>query len=537
MLFTIIDSATRMPPRARKRAFLIRDNPQDWREFATLYSLVVFDTKGNVHEAGPVKIGQFRMEHGTFIRPDLPETFDVLNERFFSLGQDENYYETLHALTSPLRDRVMRGLRDVADDLALLEKACTERVLRSSLLRNVHEETVRRRFHRLAKGDARHMGFTFTYVSSPEDSKGFPPLSLSFEVVPESIPPTNIHLLIGPNGVGKTWCLTNMARSLVGLNSNEARTGEFKFQDDSGSGALFSNLVAVSFSAFDAFEPWVGPHGIRYSSVGLRQVLVTEDTELKPPPSDAVAKYSPLKTLDELTGDFVTSVGRCRSGARATRWRRTLETLEADPLFNDAGLTGLSMGDTTEVERCSEGDDDSGWESRAKRLYESLSSGHKLVLLTLSRLVETVDERTLVLIDEPEAHLHPPLLAVLVRTLSDLLRQRNGVAIIATHSPIVLREVPKTCVWILRRSGEEVRADRPGSETFGENVGVLTREVFGLDVTQSGFHKLLEESVTKHAGGYEAILERFGGQLGAEARAIARGLLAANDPGHHQDDA
>ena len=39
------------------------------------------------------------------------------------------------------------------------------------------------------------------------------------------------------------------------------------------------------------------------------------------------------------------------------------------------------------------------------KIFKDLSSGHKIVLLTLTRLVEKVEEKTLVLIDEPEAHL------------------------------------------------------------------------------------------------------------------------------------
>jgi predicted ATP-dependent endonuclease of OLD family len=68
----------------------------------------------------------------------------------------------------------------------------------------------------------------------------------------------------------------------------------------------------------------------------------------------------------------------------------------------------------------------------------------------VTRLVESVEERTLVLLDEPESHLHPPLLSAFVRALSDLLVNRNGAAIIATHSPVVLQEVPRECVWRLR---------------------------------------------------------------------------------------
>ncbi|MGN9540532.1 AAA family ATPase [Escherichia coli] len=63
-----------------------------------------------------------------------------------------------------------------------------------------------------------------------------------------------------------------------------------------------------------------------------------------------------------------------------------------------------------------------------------MSSGHAVVLLTLTRLVATVEEKTLVLIDEPESHLHPPLLSAFIRALSDLLLD-NGLSIIATHSP------------------------------------------------------------------------------------------------------
>ncbi|MBZ9762908.1 ATP-binding protein [Mesorhizobium sp. CA8] len=153
------------------------------------------------------------------------------------------------------------------------------------------------------------------------------------------------------------------------------------------------------------------------------------------------------------------------------------------------------------------------------------------MLLTITRLVELVDERTLVLLDEPEGHLHPPLLSAFIRALSDLLVKRNGVAIVATHSPVVLQEVPQSCAWKLRRSGRVSVAERPSIETFGENVGILTREVFGFEVTKSGFHQMLDSAVNQRGLGYDAVLEHFGGQLGAEARAIVQALVAERDAG------
>ena len=61
--------------------------------------------------------------------------------------------------------------------------------------------------------------------------------------------------------------------------------------------------------------------------------------------------------------------------------------LEADPIFKDAEITELAKET-----------DDEDLKSRASALFGQLSSGHKIVLLTITRLVETVEERTLVLL-------------------------------------------------------------------------------------------------------------------------------------------
>ena len=197
------------------------------------------------------------------------------------------------------------------------------------------------------------------------------------------------------------------------------------------------------------------------------------------------------------------------------RWERALAALETDPLFLDAEISA--------------GPDPSSLAGgEAQALFDSLSSGHKIVLLAMTHLADSVAERTLVLIDEPETHLHPPLLSAFVRAISDLLIDRNGVAIIATHSPVVLQETPRTCVWKLRRSGRLLTADRPEIETFGENVGILTREAFGLEVTRSGFHREIERAV-RDGLTYEQVLEQFSGKLGSEARGIARAMTAARD--------
>lgn len=507
--FHVLPVNTKLPFEVVDRAFLLTDKWDDWFEYSTLYSLVIFDHNGERHTIGGVKIGQFAMEDGQR-RPNLPERFDELDERFFSLGQDDSYYGDLNQLGAATRDRVLRALRDVALDTELFERALIEKVTGTSLLRSVGRSTVTGQFRRMALGGARLTSYTFKYTAQ-QRSKRIEPLELTFIVAPESYPPTNVHVLIGRNGVGKTTLLNDMTRAIVEESADAGEVGAFSAENETLNDRLFTSLVSVAFSAFDPFEPLPSrqdkSEGMRYAYIGLKHVGKDKEGKARPP-----------KDPDDLSGDFVDSVLICRQGARVVRWQRTLEMLQADPIFRDAGVSTLAQPGI-EIDEVM---------ASARRLFKNLSSGHKIVLLTITRLVETVEEKTLVLLDEPEAHLHPPLLSAFIRALSDLLINRNGVALIATHSPVVLQEVPSSCVWMVRRTGTRTVADRPDIQTFGENVGLLTREVFGLEVTQSGFHKMLRDAVAQLPN-YDLVVSRFHDELGDEARAIIQGLLAARD--------
>jgi ABC-type glutathione transport system ATPase component len=311
-------------------------------------------------------------------------------------------------------------------------------------------------------------------------------------------------VIVGRNGVGKTRMLGAMTLSVLGGAAAGRASGEFENLAELDGTDMFAGLVAVSFSAFDSLPPVPlsarTQAAVAYSYVGLASW--NEDGTLQSQKSPA-----------ELASEFVASIGQCRNGAREARWKHAVAMLESDPLFEAAEISSLLTLD-----------EEQPLKDQAAALFASLSSGHKLVLLTITRLVELVEERTLVLLDEPESHLHPPLLAAFIRALSDLLVRRNGVAIVATHSPVVIQEVPSSCVWKLRRSGTELRAERPEIQTFGENVGVLTHDVFGLEVTNSGFHRMLTEAVAKGLT-YEQVLTSFNEELGAEARAVVRALV------------
>jgi hypothetical protein len=516
MIFTLLDPGQTHPQKGNLDVYLVGDNWDDWFRFRTRFTLFVFDQGGVRRRVGSVKIGEAGLQGGGtattgFRAPQLPRTFPGLDpSRHFSLGQDEDFYSTLHTLPADLCRAILTGLCDCSFDLAIFDLHLKEPAMQESLLRSVREENVRNRLHRLAHGNEALTRFQFQYtLPAPPVDEGqlVPPSSptLAFYVEPHSYPPTNVHVLIGRNGAGKTRCIQTLINAVLGRQSDSSPPGILQRLGDNQDEWAFAGLVSVSFSAFDEFEapPQEAEMKLRAGFVGLRA------TELV----DGQARGA-LKTKDDLGRDFVESFAICREEPRRSRWVKAVQTLATDPLFAEVDIERFLLV---------KGDD---WKSNVAHAFKKLSSGHSIVLLTTTRLVELVDESTLVVLDEPEGHLHPPLLAAFVRAVSDLLVSRNGVALISTHSPVVLQEVPMSCVWMLTRSRTVAKVERPPTETFGESAGVLTRAVFGLEVEKSGFHQMVVSVANESGYTFEEVTEKFGGALGSEARVLARTIIA-----------
>ena len=98
--------------------------------FETLWTLY-YVQGGNSTLIGSVKIGDLEER----IRPPVPKTFTNLPGEFFSLGQDEDYYDRLNAFGPDVRLEILRGLRDIALDLKLFQQVQHLGVTRESLLR------------------------------------------------------------------------------------------------------------------------------------------------------------------------------------------------------------------------------------------------------------------------------------------------------------------------------------------------------------------------------------------------------------------
>ncbi|MCK5347102.1 MAG: ATP-binding protein, partial [Candidatus Heimdallarchaeota archaeon] len=494
-----------MPDQGIRTVYLKIDHWNDF-SFVTMFYLSLHDDQGQLHDIGNIKIGFRGQDTSKSTYEMLGNDFEFLPEGYFSLGTDVDYYRQLADVPKNFREDLLGSLNDMVFEPSHMNVAQGENVFRTSLLRDVSLSVIKGQFTRVLGGHLPLTDFKISYRRPDEERMAG--IELDFSVKAGSKPSTNIHALIGRNGVGKTTLLNGMIEAITNIGKSSGQFFDIEgWQRPPIAEDYFSSLVSVSFSAFDPFKPpseQPDPSkGACYFYIGLKN-------------TDGDDRHT-LKGLPDLRIEFVDALKSCFSQrGRRNRWESAICALESDENFAEMQLLRLVQYTGVELEE------------KALALIKRMSSGHAIVLLTVTKLVARVEEKTLVLIDEPESHLHPPLLSAFIRSLSELLHDRNGVAIIATHSPVVLQEMPKTCVWKINRVRLEIASSRPEEETFGENVGTLTREIFGLEVVKSGFHTLLMESVAK-GGSYEDSLNEYSHQLGFEARAILKALVMHRD--------
>ncbi|MDQ1002739.1 putative ATPase [Neobacillus niacini] len=512
--------------------YLVEDNWNDWWKYRVLYQVYYKDEIEEVHYIGSVKIGEKDMGEEQD-KINLPNHFSSpLDRKFFSLGQDKYYYENLNRISDQFRDEYLRYMNDIALDLDLFEKVKNLGVTSVALLRDMKAGTVKKTFNNLARGNSSLSEYNFRFVF-PNEVKEDINYELTFESEPDSNPPTNVHALIGRNGVGKTHLLNKMVASLMSKKDQNKGLGEFSntniYQRKE---KVFDNIIYLSFSAFDDAKYFnskkIKRNGIGYSYIGLKQKVRTKQS---------TKTIVQTKSTDELRDELIEGIWFCKNiPSKRARLEQALSMLNNDPVFSMSGVSDLLTNDEEEANVQRKADNEKRFLTEEEKgllkehffeksfpICKKFSSGHNIVLLTITKLIQELEEKTLILLDEPESHLHPPLLSTFTRILSNLLVSRNGIGIIATHSPVIIQEVPRKCVWIMNRYGREMEFERPQIETFGENINILTKEVFSFEITNSGFHKLLNDVANK-IDSYEEALDYFNNELGMEARVILKAL-------------
>jgi energy-coupling factor transporter ATP-binding protein EcfA2 len=503
--------------RSYPTAVLGTDNWDDYG-FKTMFHARLHLAPNEVIDLETVKIMHSGQVGG---RTELPGTsFDrLLWGDFCSLGQSYSYYELLYELGESVYKPYLEGLCDAAYSPKIRDAFRDTDAFNESLLRfDGAERALEDAALMFQRGgpDLTPALLDFTYR--------FPRVTtrVQFTVSGRGEIPGRVAAVIGYNGSGKTRLLANLARLACSARIDAEKepfvdqVGEFI-----GPRPQFGSIITVSYSAFDEF---VVPTGVgnrasakNYVYCGLRRLAHADAPDDAAPTPNASATRSDgatgtssgpttLKSLEEISDEFHAARARALRPDRRELLGEATQTLFTEPSF------------TTTVELPDIQDDEDIWIGT----FAELSAGHKIVLNIVVALCAFVQPRSLVLIDEPELHLHPPLLAALLRAIGVTLNRYDSFAIVATHSPVVLQEVRASNVRVLRRYSDELRVEHPESETFAENVGLLTRQIFNLNSSATDYEGVLTDLAARHTLG--EIESMFPNGLSSQGRSLVLSL-------------
>lgn len=490
-----------------------RDNWNDFG-FVTLFDVELRISGKDPIQLGSVKILKAGQESG---ETELPgSSFSRLDENYCSLGQDLGYYEKLAALDESIRVEYLDSIRDAVHNPQIVHTFSDEQGWKESLIRFGEAEHALRSGAKVLQSDR---PWTVGAADFRYDRTGGYDIGIPFKFDDNGDLPGRCSVLIGYNGVGKTRLLADIANVISGVQDRSENKSHTKI---SGEDSTFAAVIAISYSPFDSFEI---PEQVQddqqadeqksnsaqttsfgYTYCGLRRVKNGQNKQHKPASqkgSEAKRKYE-LKSSEEIDLEFVTALkNACDREDGGDALRDAFQIIEKEPSFGRIGIQPSIWVDETET---------------ADSEIANLSTGHKIVANIIVQLAAHLQERSLVLLDEPETHLHPPLLAALLSATQRLLRHYDSFAVVATHSPVVLQEIPSQYVHVLTRVGSRMGLEKSEIETYGANVGEITRDVFSLDSSATDYQGALKKLAAVLS--LDEIEDLFPRGLSSQARAL-----------------
>ncbi|TRW17728.1 ATP-dependent nuclease [Glacieibacterium frigidum] len=363
------------------------------------------------------------------------------------------------------------------------------------------------------------------------------PVTVDFDFEPDPIFDDRACVLIGRNGVGKTQLLRSIVEGLTDEGAREDVTSA-----DIGKSARFTRTIVFSSVPSDPYRKSIPPWfdiDYEYFAVAadphpLGRAFLQSLLDALRDDGSAFGADGTLRTRAQLLEVSLEQLGMwkrlyvpLRPKTRAAAFRSHIEVdgiayvalheryneRQKNQLasFIDMSGTAVVLSDRMEPRR--------------------LSSGELAMIQFAAQAAASVENGSLLLFDEPETHLHPNYVSQFMDLLQELLARSRSVAIIATHSAYVLREVPRQRVTVLSRDEDgTILADRPRMQTFGANIDDLSQFVF-IDSAVSARYRERLETWGKTEGreiGIDGIIERYGNQLSSTTLSIVAHAIRAD---------
>lgn len=472
-------------PTGLKNTFIIRGD--NWDDFGSKvrFDLLWFNSEGSRITVGKVKILQGSKKETDWMvygESNPPDRFvDDIGSDFISLGQSERYYTWMFGTFGEGAQKVLAALRDIAVKPGLAGRFETSTVFRNGIMRENSAQRARRFGSAWSQGEKPVTNPSFTYICKLSDNEQ--PFQVDFDFKARDVLPGRIVVAIGRNAVGKTRFLAQLSADLAQVRQVSAETFEERKTRFPAEPPLFTRVLAVSYSAFDRFRrPSLRDESSSYVYCGIR---------------DEKGRLSQTG----LQRTFRANKGRVRELDRDYEWISHITKILGEK-------SGLRESDLREEINA---------DIEESRLLAQLSAGQAILCHFVTGLLAWLQPESMVLFDEPETHLHPNAVAHLFVVLTEILHEYDSYALVATHSPIVIQEVPSKRVLVFTREEGVTYADPLQFESFGESVAELTEHVFQTQEVESPYRNALAEIAQSMS--LEDALALFTNPLGMNAKA------------------
>lgn len=414
-----------------------------------------------------------------------------------SLGTRGGYRDLIRLARPDIAKRLLLRANDIAalnsysPNSSILKKARSVDGFKDDLLR---EEEAQFAFISLNKIFTERIDVGLTEIRSLGAELDFEgnlslPINFEFNEVLERVQPINV--IIGPNGMGKTRLLMSLANAVVQRKADINNASHFPSDLEPTAGRFITKQPIVPIVAFTYERSrWrklaklgaqIVPLGI--SPTNWRQLTsVLQQLALE---SDAgrfnllalVRVLERIINVNDIQLPLVKSHTINQHLYGMGDWINLTEI--ADTPHPDI-LANLDCNKSPRLTNSSIGE-------------YSLSSGQLSLTFFCASLFLKAKRGTLVLIDEPENHLHPQYITLLMQILASTLIATEARAIVVTHSPFVVREVDSNAVMVVQRDPDNQMAIyQPSLQTLGGDVAMISDHVFGDGNIRKGFEEQID---------------------------------------------
>lgn len=564
-----------------EEALLLVTDPWDDYGYRTQFHVYFVDSESSKYYIGAIKIFTSK-EKITSNVVKINEYFDRFDDTFYSLGQSYDFYARLKIHLRDYYDEVLERIRDIATNSTYLYEL-KDNYWSAYINSLVRESTASSALNIISKETKTYYSFIFENKITEEiiqkcsfnfSENAYLPYRINAIIGKNATGKTKYLSSLAQCLHSKSDIVNNNYR----LEPLEEKYKSIIHQENYIEYLGFSNYITVSFNAFDDFYQPVDNElqifktlvnqAKYYLSSNKQEVLELLSKEKKDnhhylefieslgvvnfgKDSNTLSsniesyKYIGLRKDNVINTDYylyceilnslrmILMYDHYYDGSDAAFKSDILEKFIYEVLYNEEEVKALAFHKKIE-EICSEikenydifinnitFNDELIW--KLQNVIKQMSSGQNMIFYVYLNIISNITESSLLLIDEPETHLHPNAISIFVNFLYELLNQYSSYAIITTHSPLVIQEIPSSYISVFRNIEGDHYTNMVNIETFGANISNIVQDVFCISEKESNFKKYLSKMVENEMG-FTEILNLFDGNLSLDVKLFLKNL-------------